>query len=48
MRKKLITLTLLAITANVANGAKIQTNQLIHSDDFNKNSSNATIVLFLP
>ena len=37
MRKKLITLTLLAFAANVANGAKIQTNQLIHSDDFNKN-----------
>jgi hypothetical protein len=43
MRKKLITLTLLAITANVANGSKIQTNQLIHSDDFNKNWK--TIVL---
>jgi hypothetical protein len=37
MRKKLITLTLLAITANVSNGAKIKTNQLIHSDTFNKN-----------
>ena len=37
MRKKLITLTLLAITANVSNGAKIKTNQLIHSDIFNKN-----------
>ncbi|CAC9642050.1 hypothetical protein [bacterium endosymbiont of Bathymodiolus sp. 5 South] len=37
MRKKLITLTLLAIIANVTNGAKLQTNKLIHSDAFNKN-----------
>jgi hypothetical protein len=43
MRKKLITLTLLAFAANVANGAKIQTNQLIHSDDFNKNWKTITI-----